>query len=162
LLFLVFCRPPKRVQFAYLGPTADICEKMVGAESVKILYYKHKITQALFRQLNQSFHLSNWSTYIVFITVSVSTLDRCHHQSLKSRHFYFIFLGKIVKFTKQCCGTTVMTDDQMCCSGVAVDKRDRHSNTCCYQPSTHSYHTYNSQSEVSETKCRVGYESNIK
>jgi hypothetical protein len=35
LLFLVFCRgPPKRVQFAYLGPTADIREKMVGAESV--------------------------------------------------------------------------------------------------------------------------------
>jgi hypothetical protein len=35
LLFLVFCRPPKRVQFVYLGPTADIREKMVGAESVK-------------------------------------------------------------------------------------------------------------------------------
>jgi hypothetical protein len=27
--------PQKRVQFAYIGPTADICEKMVGAESVK-------------------------------------------------------------------------------------------------------------------------------
>jgi hypothetical protein len=27
--------PKKRVQFAYLRPTADIREKMVGAESVK-------------------------------------------------------------------------------------------------------------------------------
>jgi hypothetical protein len=29
--------PKKRVQFAYFGPTADIREKMVGAESVKEL-----------------------------------------------------------------------------------------------------------------------------
>jgi hypothetical protein len=34
LLFLVFCRPPKEGQFAYLWPTAEIREKKVGAESV--------------------------------------------------------------------------------------------------------------------------------
>jgi hypothetical protein len=37
LLFLVFCRPQKKVQFVYLGPTADIREKMEGAESVKTI-----------------------------------------------------------------------------------------------------------------------------
>jgi hypothetical protein len=31
-----FVGPLKRVQFAYLGPTADIREKMVGAESVNV------------------------------------------------------------------------------------------------------------------------------
>jgi hypothetical protein len=36
LLFLVFVGPQTMVQFAYLGPTTDIREKMVGAESVNV------------------------------------------------------------------------------------------------------------------------------
>ncbi|XP_064621622.1 galaxin-like [Lineus longissimus] len=63
--------------------------------------------------------------------------------------------GKIVPFTKQCCGTTVPTNNQLCCSRVAVDKRDRHSNACCYEPSTNIYHTYNSQSEFCDRAGKI-------